>query len=166
MNTGSVMGGRAVLAGEMVQILVVALQLGSLLLGMLKLIWSTSTGLLLALACWIAALRVHCSPVVEGSMSQRPSSGEKSSASLVRSTVKMLTARACGASKPTITSAARRAMPTINAVVLSPHISLLAAFLSIPVASFSEGGTRQTRLKVTNEASIILVSGDVCAPAQ
>src|SRR5215203_2442902 len=166
MNTGSVMGGRAVLAGEMVQILVVALQLGSLLLGMLKLIWSTSLGLLSALACWIAALRVHCSPVVEGSMSQRPSSGEKSSASLVRSTVKVLTARACGASKPTITSAARRAMPTINTVVLSPHISLLAGFLSISFASLGRGRGDQPRLKLINEASILLVSGDVCAPAQ
>src|SRR5215204_1667847 len=43
------------------------------------------------------------------------------------------------------TKASMTARPTTNTVALPTHITFLAAFLSISLASFSEGGTRQPR---------------------
>src|SRR5215212_11462642 len=125
MITGSIMFGR-VEAGEMV------LTPGSTASGMLNLIRSCSVGLILSLASWMAALSVHWLPVAVGFTSQTVLERLASGVSAVRLTVKVLTARACGASKPTIaSSAARRAMLTINTIVFSPHITLLAGFLSM-----------------------------------
>src|SRR5215217_7768783 len=118
MITGSIMSGSFV-PGEMV------LTPGSTESGMLKLIRSVSVGLLLSFASWMAALSVHWLPVAVGFTSQTALARLASGVSAVRLTLKVLTARACGASKPTITSAARRAIATINTVVLSPHITLL-----------------------------------------
>src|SRR5215211_9383518 len=104
--------------------------------GMLNLILSISEKLPLALACSIAALRVHWFPVVEASTSQVLSVVDASGWSPVLFTVKVLeAARAGGASMPTTTSAARRAMATIHAGYLSTQISLRAMFLSMSLSS-------------------------------
>src|SRR5215216_161227 len=52
------------------------------------------------------------------------------------------------------TKASMTARPTMNTVALPTHITLEAAFLSISPASFSEGGTRQTRLKLYNASTL------------
>src|SRR5215211_4971970 len=128
MVTGSIMDGR-VEVGEMV------LTPGSTESGMLKLIRSVSVGLRLSLASWMAALSVHWLPDAVGFTSQTVLERLASGVSAVRLTVKVLTARACGASKPTIArSAARRAMPTTTTVFFYPHTSLLASFLSISLS--------------------------------
>src|SRR5215211_4468121 len=152
MITGSSMDGR-IEPGEMV------LTPGSIESGMLKLIRSVSVGLLLALACWMAALSVHWLPDTVGFTSQTPLVRLASGVSAVRLTVKVLTARACGASKPTITSAPRRAMATIHTANVPSHISLKATFLNISVSPPQyEGGTRQPRLKLTNVTTLASVS--------
>lgn len=100
MITGSLMVGSSE-PGEMV------LTPGSIESGMLKLIRSVSVGLRLSLASWMAALSVHWLPDAVGFTSQTELERLASGVSAVRLTVKVLTARADGASKPTITSAAR-----------------------------------------------------------
>src|SRR5215203_1424161 len=129
MVTGPFIVGKAE-AGEIV---------ATPLVGMLKLMVSAKSSVRW-LASWMAALSVHWLSGAVGFTSQTASERFASGVSAVRLTVKVLTARACGASKPTIRSATITARTTTNTVALPTHISLLAGFLSISFASFSEGG--------------------------
>src|SRR5215211_1400387 len=121
MVTASVISGRAEV-GEMVQTWLVALQLGSVLLGMLKSMVSAPGWAMRLLASWIAALRVHLTTVARGSASQLPSRA-KSGVSAVELTAKV-TAWAGLAVRSTQIAATTSRTRTYRALALCTHIAL------------------------------------------
>src|SRR5918999_2912513 len=131
MVTGWVIVGRSG-SGVMVQTLLVASQLVSLL-GMLKAMVSAPE---VALACWMAARSVHCSPAVPASESQILSVVFASPVSPVELTVKVAAWAGFVASTP-IEAATSRARSQKAKVLLAVHIAAISAAMPLTLPARS-----------------------------
>ena len=114
--------------------------------GMLKF---TASGPAVALACWMAALKVHWSPFVKTSVSQAVPAVEASGVSAVELTTKVVEARAGWAASRLVAIMAAMSAPAASAFVLllhnSPSLLDRAFIVLLPSCSVSPFSFRVLR---------------------